>query len=135
MGGPISRQRTERIHADYLAAEGIAESTGIYSLALPDNLPDPEEWLTELLAMTPWRSFAEAAEQLGLPGVEMMVFKESPGSGADVDVTQTLRNALILSKCNEVLYKPQSPMIFTAKRLRRCIKLVEINIDNYYGME
>ena len=48
-----------------------------------------------------------------------------------ISLSEFLRNALILGRCGSHLYHPDRPLLWTARRLDRRIRLVEFNPSHY----
>lgn len=74
--------------------------------------------------------------KLDLPAGRRLIFplksideQEDPSPGV------VLRNAVILAKCNNCNYLPDSPLIFSRTRLERKLELVSINLTAYYELD
>ena len=134
-GGPNSRQRTEPIQSDFLDTSGTHRNSEIYRLSIPEDITDIEAWLVEHVLSFGWNTLDEAIRKLPVPTNRMMAFAvkdEEPQSMNSLDI---VLNALILAKTNDSCYNPESPLIFTKKRMNRTIKLVEIDINKYYELD
>lgn len=49
-----------------------------------------------------------------------------------MDADRLIETICVLSKTNDYMYRPDSPMIFTQKRMNRVIRIVKINRTNLY---
>ena len=135
-GGPRSRTRSLRINSSFTDSFNIAEESTSVALWVPEHLINPGDWVTELCRKIGFKSPEEAEQKLNLPPEKLLVAKrekhtECPG----MSETDRLRNALILARCNDSFYKPDSPLIFTRKRLHRSLHLIKINLKNYYELD
>ena len=135
-GGPRSRVRTEEIHADFFTENVAGTCQGILSVKIPARVVDIEKWLKNCCKNFNKMSWDEIGKTLRLPDQTMMVFTINDYSLMKHLVKNDfIRSALILAKCNKHSYDPDSPFIFTRKRLDRCIKLIEINNDQFYALD
>lgn len=133
-GGPRSRVRTELIDSNLLAENGMSISLGLIGVSVPDEVSDVEAWLRNTLHIT--SEWNEVSRQCRLPDKRLMVFTEQePGKPYQLDGTDLLHAVLILSKCSQHSYNPDSPFIFTKKRINRSIRLLEINYHAFYEMD
>jgi hypothetical protein len=95
-----------------------------------------KDWIDSLVQQTGFENLDALLPLLELPSSYCLVFeKDHIGAEPSSDLLDILRTAVILSKCSTSSYDPNSPMIFTAKRLSRNLQLITINLDVFYGME
>ncbi len=136
MGGPRSRVRTEPINSTLLTHDNYAEIKGTFSLHIPEDVYDIEDWILKLASEESLNGWQDINESIFLP-TDRLILTHEP----DKNTSESLSNyekitaALILSKCNKFTYLPNGPRIFTRERLNRKIKLVKLNINQFYEME
>jgi len=134
-GSPIVVKESKRITSDYFRNSGMAGSEIEYYIEIPECLYDIESWLEKAVRGAGWKNIDEAMRKLPLPVNRMMVFPGKRNRPARNSLKNVVLNAIILSKCNESMYSPGSPMIFTRKRMTRCIKLIDINLNKFYELD
>ncbi|MDQ3142266.1 MAG: hypothetical protein M3Q56_08470 [Bacteroidota bacterium] len=136
IGGPRSRVRTEPINSTLLAHDNCAEIKGTFSLHIPDDVYDIEAWVLKLASEEGLNGWNDINDLIFLPKNKLIITHQpvdsTPGSLSNYE---KITAALILSKCNKFIYLPSGPRIFTRERLNRNIKLVKLNINQFYEME
>lgn len=136
MGGPRSRTRTEAIRKFYWETEGISDTLGPFKVFIPPQIQDMEKFLISSARVEGYHNWDDIHARIALPEKKMLVVPcEKDISESFFRGSKFLRSALILSKCNGHIYDPGSPCIFTHTRLAREIKLIDINMENFYGVE
>lgn len=141
-GGPRSRVRSEKIESDFIAKTEAVSSSEVYELILPKNEIDIEKWILDVGSTAGFKNLKKIIQAMKLPDENMIVQVQSrlPSEMEShlfnaQPVNRILRNALVLSMCNNFSYHPDAPKIFTRKRLERRIKLITINLEKYYEMD
>jgi len=133
-----NRSRTYRIEVKSSLLDNEAMTYPALELH-PGILPeavDYEDWIMDMANKLAYDNYWIAAQRLNLPTERMLVFHVEPKCpGAPFYSDSYLRDLLILSKCNSIYYLPDSPMIFTEKRLNRHIRLLNIKLKTYYEMD
>lgn len=136
-GGPSSRTRTENISSSIFYSKKSKSKSDRYYFVLPANTFDHEELLIKIANKFGWHNFNDALKELKLPKERLLVIPSKSNSNDRKNTYSklNLKNALILSKCNQNFYNPDSQMIFTEKRLTRVVELIKVNLESYYGMD
>lgn len=135
-GGPSSRAMQQSVRAFFPEKMSIAELNQKCSLTLPSKVQDIEAWLNSLAKRNGWSDLWEAAQKLDLPCEKMLLSPINLISNTipkeDRDILQA---ALILARCNDHYFIPDSPLILTQNRLNRSVLLTKINLKQFYGMD
>lgn len=134
-GSPKVIKESKRITSDYFRYSGIAGSEVEYKIEIQEYVCDIESWLENLIRRAGWKNIEEALRKLPLPESRMMAFPGKRNRTTRDSPQSVALNAIILSKCNDSMYSPGSPMIFTRKRMTRCIKLIDINLNKFYELD
>ncbi len=135
-GGPRSRVRSEKISTDIFEESCIVQQQDSFYFSVPESVTDVEDYLNEMACLAGYENLKTAFKNIPIPDCRLLVVPlDSPGEAETAPMTGLFRNALVLSKCNLHFYNPGNPMIFTKQRLHRNIKLIKINISEYYGMD
>lgn len=135
-GGPSSRTRSMSITSSFTESQNVAEESTSAAFWIPRHIMIPEDWVIELCNKIGFKSIEEAEQKLKLPSERMLISKsEKTRKCPHLNNTDWVRNAIILARCNDTVYLPGSPLIFTRKRLERSIHLIKINIKNYYELD
>ena len=134
-GGPRSRTRTENVQRSAVNAPGMAAASENHFLQLPEWVTNPESWLLQMAREEGIDGWEEAERLFILPRNKMTVTQpEGPVEPAQGNLW-ILRTAMILARTNGQRYLPEGPAVFTRHRLDRCLRLVEIDLNGYYGMD
>lgn len=135
-GGPASRTRSMSITCSFTESQNVTEESASVAFWIPRHIMIPEDWVLELCNKIGFKSLEEAEQKLTLPSERMLISKsEKTRKCPSLNNTDWVRNAIILARCNDTVYLPGSPLIFTRKRLERSIHLIKINIKNYYELD
>lgn len=135
-GGPRSRTRSLHVKSGFTDSCNLVKHTSSFALRVPGHLINLEDWVTELCCKIGFKSPEEADQKLKLPREKLMVSKsEQPPKCRGLSETERVVNALVLARCNDSFYRPDSPLIFTRKRLHRSVHLIKINLKNYYELD
>lgn len=136
IGGPHTRVMTETVSSNIFTNKYLKVKNESLVFSVKQNKPDVENLILRLCKKLGWKNAEIAAKKLKLPAEKLLVIPNGPVPAVNtIDPKKLLRSGLILSKCNENYYNPDSPMIFTVNRLHRNIELIKININNYYEMD
>jgi hypothetical protein len=136
IGAPMSRIQWVHASANLLKNCNALAAEQSISLALPENLQHPKQWVEELAAQLGLHNWEAIVKAVILPAEKWMVQPLSIlDDTVETGAMEQLRAALILSKCNSHLYIPDSPAIFTRSRLHRSIRLVRIQTSQYYDLD
>ncbi|MFM8950768.1 MAG: hypothetical protein ACKOKB_08325, partial [Bacteroidota bacterium] len=133
--GPRSIVKTEKVHESIFKDAKQSSNNETVSLQPPKKVLDFEKWMTKLMRDCGYKEWDEAVEDLNLPGKTMLLFPSLQHTETPTDKKTMLRTAIILSKSNSHRYWPHSPMIFTQNRLNRSVRMIEVNTNDYYGMD
>lgn len=134
-GGPRSRTRTENVERSAVSAPGMVGASETHFLQVPEWVADPESWLLLIARAEGFDGWAAAERFFHLPKKKMTVLvPEGPVEPAQGNLW-ILRTAMILARTNGQRYLPEGPAVFTRHRLDRCLRLVEIDLYGYYGMD
>lgn len=134
-GGPASRKLSQDVYSDFLANAKVAKEEDIYYLAIPANVQDLTEWLTQLACQEGFANIDEASKKLPLPPFRSMVIEDKKIKPKKCARKKTLMMALVLAKSNQFLYNPEMPLVLTKSRLERRIRLVTIQQTSFYGLD
>lgn len=136
VGIPMSRVQTEKVRVSIFDVSELRDKSGIFQVSVPSHIINIEEWLLEIAQQLNWPDLEEAARHLTFPKERLLVLSADEKKQTDsLSPQDLLRNAVILSKCSGNFYNPDSAMILTRNRLNRCVELIKINLDNYYGLD
>ncbi len=134
-GGPASRKVSQDVYSDFLANANVGISEGIYYLIIPAHVNDHTDWLNQLAQQEGYADLDEAVTKISLPAVRSMVLEDKNIPTKKLSNKQLLFMALVLAKCNQVLYNPHMPLVLTQRRLERKIRLVTIQQIAFYGLD
>lgn len=135
-GGPSSRAMEQPVKAIFPEKMSIADMTQSCSLIIPSKQQDIEDWLVSLAKRSGWSGLWEAIQNLDLPTGKMLLSPmEMMFSSLPMDDKTILKSALILARCNDHYYIPDSPLILTRNRLNRSVLLMKINLKQFYGLD
>lgn len=135
-GGPRSRQRAEPIKRYFLAKKKALNDYGSFGIKIPEDIEDIEGWLLQIATQEGMQSWQEIIQKITLPNDKMMVIDLKDSSTPKIKSNlEILKDALILSRSNQFYYLPDGPHIFTKSRLTRRIRLININLKNYYELD
>jgi hypothetical protein len=134
-GGPSSRQRTELIHSNFIEVAGTKCLKEIYCLTLPEEVEDIEDWLLEHADSLGWKTLDDAVNKLPLPTQRMLAFPIINTEDRTLNSIEILLSAIVLAKTNDSAYNPESPLIFTKKRMNRSLRLVAIDLKSFYELD
>jgi len=137
IGGPHTSVMTETVSSNIFNNKCLkVNKKESLVFSVKQNKPDVENLILRLCKKLGWKNAEEAAIKLKLPSEKLLIIPNGPVPEVNIpDLKKLLRSGLILSKCSEIYYNPDSPMIFTVNRLHRNIELIKININNYYEMD
>ena len=136
IGGPYLSVRSETVSSSMFTGKTLIQKNEYHSFSVRKDAKDIEKIILRLCEKLGWKTAESAAKKLKLPSEKLLVIPKGPVHSANkTDLKKLLRSGLILSKCSENYYNPDSPMIFTLNRLHRNIELIKININNYYEMD
>ena len=136
IGFPGSRRRSLSINSNFMDNHQMAEEVTVVSLLLPHDITNVEKWLIAQTSKMGCHTITEAEKKLTLPGDKLLVSRSNDDLvDGSLSIVDTVRNALILARCNDCFYMPGSPFIFTRKRLDRSLQLIKVNIKNYYDLD
>ncbi len=136
IGGPHSSVRTETVSSNIFTNKCLKVKNESIVFSVKQNKTNVENLILRMCKKLGWKNAEIAAKKLKLPAEKLLVIPNGPVPSANkTDLKKLLRSGLILSKCSENYYNPDSPMIFTLNRLHRNIELIKININNYYEMD
>jgi hypothetical protein len=138
-GGPMSRNRTERIRSTLL---GDRTRHGYWSSVEVVVLPRPEgltlrDWCFGLLEEAGFASAEEARRHIDVPRSVMAVARGDTmlskfrASNISNDPQACLRAAVILGSCSETFYDPDRSIIWTDRVLGRQVTLN--SVGDFYG--
>jgi len=136
-GGPRSRVRSEPVSSNFWTDGYMKPDTApgyAYRIELPEEVEDVELWLLDIGTSLGWNGWEQIIPHLDLPTNNMIVLNMS-GRLALKDSFQILRAGVILSRCNQQMYLPEGPMIFSRTRLTRLIELSEIKTSQFYELD
>ncbi|CAN5385716.1 hypothetical protein BH10BAC5_BH10BAC5_25780 [soil metagenome] len=135
-GGPRSRVRTEKIRSSIFESKEFIAHNEIHSLKIPAKITNIDSWILAISKRLGWNSLETAIPFLNLPIERLLVIPinmpENELRNSDIKI---IRSAVILSKCSNNYYCPDSPMIFTRNRLDKKVELIKIDLNNYYGVD
>ncbi len=134
-GGPASRKVSQDVYSDFLANANVGISEGIYYLIIPAHVNDHTDWLNQLAQQEGYADLEEAVTKISLPAARSMVLEDKNIPTKKLSNKQLLFMALVLAKCNQVLYNPHMPLVLTQRRLERKIRLVTIQQTAFYGLD
>lgn len=134
-GGPASRKVSQDVYSDFLANANVGISEGIYYLIIPPHVNDHTDWLNQLAQQEGYADLDEAVTKISLPAARSMVLEDKNIPTKKLSNKQLLFMALVLAKCNQVLYNPHMPLVLTQRRLERKIRLVTIQQTAFYGLD
>lgn len=133
--GPRSVVKTEKVNESIFQDACHISHIENISLSIPDGVLDLEKWMMDLMHDCGYKDWYEAERDLQLPQKTMLLFPAQLESVLPIEKKLMLRTALILSKSNTNRYWPNSPMICTQNRLNRSVRMIEINTNEYYGLD
>jgi len=135
-GGPRSRVRTEKISSCIFDGKEGRAHHEIHAVTIPQGVSDLVEWVRTLYKPKVFVEWEKVLDELELPAVRLLVVPVDMLSVPKrPSKRQILRSAVILSKCSNNYYSPDSPMIFTRNRLDKKVELIKIDLNSYYGMD
>ena len=134
-GAPHSRKNTQKVYSDFLIDSQAGTTQGVFYLDIPSHIIDIDSWLENLAKQGGYSNLATAIELIQLPNERHLVFIDSTVTKTPLTPLDTLRAALILAKCNSLLYNPNIPPILTKSRLDRTLRLVSCNQNTFYGLD
>lgn len=148
MGGALnntgfqrSYHKTDKVSSNYFETETPRHWKDKTLLSVggrvPQGVENVEEWLFEIVKELGYDSWEKILPHLNLP-VEEAIVVDCPDPDGVVfqdGLFGFIKHAVILSKCNLARYDPQSPVIFTHKRIHRSITLVTIDLKTFYELD
>ena len=134
-GAPYSRKKTQKVYSDFLLDSQAGTTQGVFYLEIPCHVIDIAAWLEKLAKQEGYVNLATAIDLIVLPNERHLVFSDSTLKKTTLTPFETLRSALILSKCNSLFYNPRIPPILTKSRLERTLRLVSCNQHTFYGLD
>lgn len=134
-GGPASRKVSQDVYSDFLANTNAGITEGIYYLIIPAHVNDHTDWLNLLAQQEGYADLDEAVTKISVPAARSMVLEDKNIPTKKLSNKQLLFMALVLAKCNQVLYNPHMPLVLTQRRLERKIRLVTIQQTAFYGLD
>lgn len=136
IGGPHTSVRTETVSSNIFTNKCLKVKNESIVFSVKQNKRNIENLILRLCKKLGWKNAEEAALKLKLPAEKLLVIPIGPVPEVNtVDLKKLLRSGLILSKCSENYYNPDSSMIFTLNRLNRNVELIKINFNNYYELD
>jgi hypothetical protein len=138
--GRRSYPKTDKISSNYFETgiSAVRNDIILYAaLRIPEAENDIEAWLLKMVFQLGYNSWDEIEPFLNLPPEAAVLFdrQEKKEAVYPTDLFETVRKAVILSRCGPVTYEPGSPMIFSKKRISRPVTLVTINIKSFYELD
>ena len=141
-GGPMSRTRKERIQSEMLGNATLEIGWPQEHFVYLDHTGHKNvfERIDHCLGQLGFAGPEEASAGLGgMPGVSMHCrrlkssvnpARSDNGNANSQSPEESLRVALILGRCSEILYDPDKPVIWTRGRLVRPVRLY--HAENFY---
>lgn len=134
-GAPQSRKKTQKVYSDFLLDSQAGTTQGVFYLDIPSHVIDIVSWLENLAQQHVYSTLETAVALIELPKHRHLVFPDATVTKTPLTPLETLRAALILAKCNSLLYNPSLPPILTRSRLDRTLRLVSCNQHTFYGLD
>ena len=134
-GGPASRKLSQDVYSDFLANTNAGIAEGIYYLIIPAHVNDHSDWLNQIAQQEGYADLDEAVTKISLPASRSLVLEDNDMPTKQLSNKELLFMALVLAKCNQVLYNPHMPLVLTQRRLERKIRLVTIQQTAFYGLD
>jgi hypothetical protein len=128
-GGPMSRQRTERLITTVLGRdEGAVRCPRVLRVGLDFGKRSPLNAVLDLLKQCGFADEREARAAIALPGEACLCRIDPaprPVAVASLSPADALYQALVLGLCTPWLYDPARPVLWTRASLTRQLELFD----------
>ena len=106
----------------------------VVALEWPELEVEPETWLKSLARKNkqPKRTVLKTLPALTCAAITM---DAATAEKIGPDDPRFLRAANILARCTSGFYDVDALPVFSRKRMVRCVRLLEIDMEEYYGMD
>ncbi len=135
VSAPYQRLCSEKVTSDFLANTNAGMSLGQFALIIPPTVADLTAWMEQLMQHQGFTDWPSAIKALQLPTQQMPWFPATDCALKKYTPRKTLYTALVLAMCNQTMYNPHLPPVFTQNRLTRKIKLIQLKPSVFYGLD
>jgi hypothetical protein len=138
--GNIARfgaQRPTTLSRNYFKTSGLGTLFPLLRCTLPSPKQDIETWLRTRYGLgdIAWQDLSASLQLPNFPLWQIHPSEIFPKPLPPPLQIDALGSALMLARCNAYGYDPESPFVFTRKRLEREIHLIHLSTSCFYGLD
>lgn len=136
-GAPPTREQSVRIDTYFPLKLANYQMYDNIWFPVPPPETDLMEHLEALAIEAGYKDLKRSFAEIRIPDSRLWVLidRQRDADAVKPAPDRQLRNALLLAKTGTLVYDPNIPPVFTRRRLQRSMTLINIPLENFYGLD